>query len=621
MAIYNNSLLSNSLVKATLLLSFTLIISIILGITLSNINDMKEIENLLETKRPSKPSRLYDRNGELITEFYSDEKKDLVSIDKVPPYLVQGLILWEDENFYQHRGFNVFAIIRASLNNFLHRPVSGASTLTQQLARTLFLTNKFSWNRKFKELWLSLQLEKKYTKNEILTLYLNNVPLGFGTNGVQAAAKYYFNKNVDELNYAEAASIITIISNPTLYSFLKFPDKHKLKQKQVLNKMVKYSVVSAKDAETSFSDFWLDYKTSGLTTRGAFYNRDDKAPYFSDWVLNIINKELPNINVFKDGLEIYSTLDLKMNLLAEKLMQDALAKQQKIFEDNQKMLYRNTQDLYMDSVLLMSDVFSLTNINANKDRSLNRIITSYNKDINPDLNLLAQTFGLDLVNSVTDIMFNKDDNSKQLLAQVQGAFITLDNKTGQILTMIGGKKFDLNNRFNYAMQAKRQPGSAFKPLIYSYAFDTGLVTPATVVVDEPYVFTFNSQDEDEWYKPFNYMGNYNGRVTLRMAIRRSLNIPACKVFYLVGYKNHYKDPIDRAAMLLGLKSQAEINERIKPEISTVLGTGSVSPAEMATAYSTFANYGKKIIPNSILYVQDRDGNMIYEPWKDLDKFL
>lgn len=620
MSDYKDNLFNSSITRGIILLSLTFLLAVILGLVLSHLNNMNEIENLLETKRPSLPSKLFDRNGEIITVFYSDEKKDLITLDSVPEYLIQGLILWEDESFYHHKGFNVFAIIRAALNNLIGKPVSGASTLTQQLARTLFLTSKFSWNRKFRELWISIQLEKKYTKNEILTLYLNHVPLGFGINGMGAAAKFYFNKDIKDLDYAEAASLITIISNPTLYSFIRFPKNHKQKQKQVLNKMVKNGIITEVEAENSFNNFWLKWQSTAHTNRGAFFNREDFAPFFSDWVMNIVNDELPNINIFKDGLNIYSTLDVKWNQQATKLMQEVLKKQQKIFEDYQLMVYNTTQNLFYDSIALLSDVFSLHDINVDRNTTLKRSITDFNKDINPALNLVSQVLGLNIIDTVTEIMFDKEDESKDLLSEVEGAFIVLDNETGQILVMVGGNKFDPNNRFNYAMQSLRQPGSSFKPLVYSAALDTKMFTAGTVILDEPYVFSFDSEDPLDWYIPYNYGGRYHGRVNLRSALRQSLNIPSCKIFYAIGKNNKYKVPIDRAALLLGIKSQSEINKRFKPEISTVLGTGSVSPVEMATAFSVFADQGRKVIPNSILYIDDRDGNVIYEPWKELEKY-
>jgi penicillin-binding protein 1A len=615
-----NPLILKTLKKALIITIITGVLAITLGVLLGSLNDMNKIETLLESKRPALPSILLDRNGQIITKFYSDEKRDIIGLDEIPSFLVQGLIAWEDESFYSHHGFNPLAMVRATIGNMFGRPISGASTLTQQLSRTLFLTRERSIFRKIREMFVSIQLEKKYTKNEILTLYLNHIPFGYGTNGVQTASKYYFNKDVGELTYAEAASLITVISNPTYYSIIKFPKNHKQKQKEVLKKMVKNGIISKVEADTSFNEFWLQYQSTSISSRGAFFNREDQAPYFSDWILNEIERELPTVDVFRDGLTIHSTLDLKANLVAEGLMKDVLEKQQKIFEKEQLKNYNVIQNNYIESVAFLTQIFSLSNVRLGENRNVNRGLTSYSKDVNAGLNLTAQILGINGIDTVTNIMFEKEESSKDLQTQVQGAFIVLENDTGHIVTMIGGKNFDPNNRFNYAMQSRRQPGSAFKPFVYSAALDSHLFNAASIFVDAPYVFTFGTNDPDDEYKPENYGGLYNGKVSMRRALRRSLNIPSCQIFYGVGKGNNYRVPIDRAAALLGLRSQAEINERFKPEISTVLGTGSVSPVEMATGFATFANNGQRRVPNSIIYIEDRDGRTIYEPWKDLQKY-
>jgi len=614
-------IVQSAFIKAIIIISLAAIVAILLGAFLSRINNMEEIENLLENKRPSLPSVLLDRNGLEITKYYSDEKKDIVTLDNVPDYLVQGLILWEDSNFYKHHGFNLSAIIRAFFNNLIGKPISGASTLTQQLARTLFLNREFSITRKIKELWIAFQLEKRYTKNEILTLYLNNVPFGQGTNGVQAASRLFFDKDVQDITYAEAASLITVISNPTFYSFVKFPKNHKQKQKEVLKKMVKYGVITQIEAEKSFNEFWITWQNKSETSRGAFFNREDKAPYFSDWVLQEIQKNLPNVNVFKDGLVIHSTLDIKTQELAQKILIETVEKQQPIFENEHQRNYKVIQNYYIDTIGLLGEMFSLSNVNVGANRGIKIGLIDYKKKLNFALNLTSQLFGIDIVESLTDIMMSKEDDKKEsLFPQVRGATVMIENETGHILVMVGGKEFDPNNRFNYAMQSRRQPGSAFKPLYYSAALDTGIFNAASVFMDKETVFTFDSDDPDDWYTPYNFGAKFYGKVSFRRALRKSLNIPSCQIFYAIGKDNKYKVPIDRAALLLGITSQKEIEVRFQPELSTALGTGVVAPIEMAQAFSVFANLGQKRIPISILYIEDRDGNIIYNPWKEMQKY-
>ena len=615
-----SKIIVRTIIKSSFILLFSICVALVLGFVLGNLNNMDKIENLLESKKPSLPSVLLDRNGKVITEFYSDEKRDIVSLETIPEFLIQGLIAWEDESFYHHHGVNPIAIMRAMVNNALGHPVSGASTLTQQLSRTIFLNNEFSLKRKVKELWISFQLEKRYTKNEILALYLNHVPFGYGLNGVQSASQFFFNKDVRDLTYAEAASLITVISNPTFYSFIRFPQNHKKKQKEVLAKMVRRGVITKADADKSFDAYWKRWQMTSQSSRGAFYNREDKAPFFSNWVLQQIEKDLPSYNVYKDGLTIRTTLDIDYNLYADKLVKKLLEKQQKVFDEEQEKNFDVIQNKYIDSISLLSHMFGLSNVNIGRDSLLKRGITEYQNKINSPLNLTVKLLGLENLDELTENSYTFSEATQKKNEDVQAAVLAIDNATGQVLTMIGGKHFDVNNRFNYAMQGRRQPGSSFKPLVYSAAFDTGRYTASTVILDEPTVFTFGSEDSDDWYKPQNYGGLYYGKVSVRRALRRSLNIPAVKIFYDIGKDNNYKVPIDRAAQLLGINAQSEIDARFGREASTVLGTGSVSLAEMVNAYSVFANQGQRRVMNCILSVEDRDGRVIWEPWNDVEKY-
>lgn len=615
-----SKIIVRTIVKSSFILLFSICVAVVLGFVLGNLNNMDKIENLLESKKPSLPSVLLDRNGKVITEFYSDEKRDIVSLETIPEFLIQGLIAWEDESFYHHHGVNPIAIMRAMVNNMLGHPVSGASTLTQQLSRTIFLNNEFSLKRKIKELWISFQLEKRYTKNEILSLYLNHVPFGYGLNGVQSASQFFFNKDVSDLTYAEAASLITVISNPTFYSFIRFPQNHKKKQKEVLAKMVRRGIIAKEGSDKSFEAYWKRWQMTSQSSRGAFYNREDKAPFFSNWVLQQIEKELPSYNVYKDGLTIRTTLNLDYNQYADKLVKKLLEKQQKVFDEEQEKNFDVIQNKYIDAISLMSHTFGLSNVNIGRDSLLKRGITEYQNKINSPLNLTAKLLGLENLDELTENSYTFSEATQKKNEDVQAAVLAIDNATGQILTMIGGKHFDVNNRFNYAMQGRRQPGSSFKPLVYSSAFDTGRYTASTVILDEPTVFTFGSDDSDDWYKPQNYGGLYYGKVSVRRALRRSLNIPAVKIFYDIGKDNNYKVPIDRAAQLLGINAQSEIDARFGREASTVLGTGSVSLAEMVNAYSVFANQGQRRVMNCILSVEDRDGRVIWEPWNDVERY-
>ncbi len=613
-------LLKATIIKSIAFLSFILLLSLGLGFAISEINDLSTIEELLETQRPALPSVLKDRNGLVITEFYSDEKRDIVTLDKVPEHFIKGLIAYEDASFYTHKGFNAFAILRAVFNNIIGKPISGASTLTQQLARTLFLNNERSIKRKIRELWIALQLEKKYTKNEILALYINNVPFGLGTNGVQSAANFYFGVSAENMTPAQSASLITLISNPTYYSPIRFPQHHQNKQKKVLEKMVSAGIITQSEADFELNQFWVVWSTVPHSDKGAFFRRTDLAPYFSDWVANEIEKELPNVDLYRDGLIIHSTLDLRLNQLAEKLLVESIERQQRIFEVEQVRNNAMMQNRFIEGTSLLGVLFSLRNVQPSTNRITKQGLDTYQSKVNGPLNLLSQVFQLDMVKTVTDTMYTKTDQQSTSLPLVQGAFFAMDNETGQVISLVGGRQFSPSNRFNYAMQSRRQPGSSFKPLIYSYALDTGRINAATVIDDTPTIFDQGSEDPGVWYRPYNYDGVYYGPISLRRALRLSLNIPAVKVFHEVGRADGYKSAIDRAAMLMGINSQAEIDRRFSYEISTVLGTPSVSLYEMVRAFHLFANKGQRRTPSYILSIQDRNRRVIYEPWVELERY-
>jgi len=231
--------------------------------------------------------------------------------------------------------------------------------------------------------------------------------------------------------------------------------------------MVKYGIITEVEAEKSFNEFWINWQSKSETARGAFFNREDKAPYFSDWILQEIQQNLPNVNVFKDGLVIHATLDLKTQEIAQRILVETIEKQQPIFENEYQRNYRVIQNYYIDTIGLLGELFSLTNVNVGANRGVKIGLTDYKKKLNFALNLTSQLFGIDMVESLTETMMGKDDSKKEsLFPQVRGATVMIENQTGQILVMVGGKEFDPNNRFNYAMQSRRQPGSAFKPLLF-----------------------------------------------------------------------------------------------------------------------------------------------------------
>ena len=607
---------SKTIARGLVLLGIMLIAGISTGIILAALEDMNKVSQVLEMYKPPLPSILYDRHGKEITRFYSDEKRELIEFDRIPDYLVSALVLWEDAAFFNHQGFNPLATMRAAFNHLMRKPIAGgASTITQQLAGTIFCDRRdISINRKLKELWYSFQIEKGYTKNEILTLYLNHIPFGRGTNGVESASMYYFSKHIEDISIAEAASLVTLISNPEGYNFLRFPKNHRRKQIAVLNKLVKTGVVGRTEADESLKEFWLDRKSQLTSSAGAYFKRQDLAPYFSEYIRQHIEKEFPDIDIYRDGLIIHTTLDLDLQQKADKLVKDKIKKQEDIAGRANQAYLNYIKNNIIDSLDLLSYLFSLKDINITAKKTQKQGKLAYIKEINSFLHLSSIFFSDRVLENVAQkAYFSKE---KIFETKVEGALIAFEVKTGKILSMVGGREFDKTNEFNRAVQAFRQPGSTFKPFLYSAALDSGVWTTASTVLDAPRAFMIDPDNPDDVYTPYNYNGRYHGRLRLRQALAKSLNIPSIYIANSIGIKSIQ----DHAARIIGLNSQSVIERKLPHYLTLALGTAALSPMEVATGFAVFANQGKRIFPYGILYIEDRNGKIIYNQASELKNY-
>lgn len=466
---------------------------------------MHAMPNLRGEFRPAASSQLYDSSGKLITTLHSVEDRIPVSIAKIPPHLQNAFIAVEDARFYQHFGIDFRGILRAIWSNLRNQEITeGGSTITQQLAKNAFLSQDRTLKRKLQELFLALQIERQYTKQEILELYLNQIYFGQGAYGVQAAATTYFGKNVQDLTLAECSILAGIPKSPNYYSPLNNPKAAQARQTVVLDQMVKYGYLSTADAAAAKA------APLKLATGG----QRSIATYFVDYVTQYLINRYGADAVYKDGLQIYTSLDLSMQQAAEAAMQK--------------------------------------------------------------------------------LPTTRTENGIQ---QPQGALIALDPHTGFVKAMVGGRGTD---HFNRATMAERQPGSAFKPFVFLAALEAGL-SPSSTLEDSP--ITFNK------WTPVNYDGKLHGMVTLRQALALSLNIPTVKLANQVG--------IDKAlafAQQLGISTlvtQGQVNDR---NLAAALGglTRGVTPLELASAYSVFANQGVRAEPVIIVRVVDRTGKILEE---------
>ncbi len=454
---------------------------------------------------------IYASDNSVLGTIHGEQNRVTVSLDKISPFLIKAVIASEDNDFYNHRGISIKGIARASVTNLLHgRVMQGGSTITQQLARTLFLTTRKTMGRKFSEMFYAIELERNFTKTEILEMYLNQVYWGHNSFGADAAAQLYFGKHADSLTLAEAALMAGILGAPEYYSPYKNFDDALRKRSVVLDKMAKLKMITPSQAEKAKNE-----KVSLSMIRVNKYKFN--APYFTTFVINQLVEKYGRDVVYKGGLRVYTSLHMPFQTAAEDAM--------------------------------------------------NKFIT--------------------------------EEGPKYRFSQ--GALLSIDPRNGNVLAMIGGADID-KSEYNRATQAKRSPGSSFKPFIYASAIEKGF-SPNSLVNDcytEFDVFA-DAQHPDGKWRPNNFDRKFHGMVTIRTALERSLNIPAIKAIREVGISS----AIDMAHRL-GIKSDLAEN------LSLSLGTTDVSLFEMVSAYCSFATIGLKSEPIYILKVTDINGKVIEE---------
>ncbi|MBN1836901.1 MAG: PBP1A family penicillin-binding protein [Spirochaetales bacterium] len=581
-----------------------------LGLALATTRNIQTAESLQDSK-PALPTQILDRNGLLITQFFSEEKREIVSIDEMPRHLLDALLTREDQYFYEHKGFRIVYILQAAWDIVTGRSFRGGSTITQQLAGTLYADRSdISLKRKLVELWWAVQLERQLTKNEILERYLNLMYFGHNTYGVEAASQFYFKHSARDMTVAESAMLVIQLASPGRYSPINHPDRARKLQREILDQMVELGYVSLEEADLSYLEYWdsYDYTRSNITS--AWFEREDKAPYFSEYVRQRLEEMLlGSMDLYKEGLVVHTTLDLEKQTAADQVMDKWIR-----VVNNQHQVQFSNRLAYADSTFLpIVDLLSLTfNIEGvrfagAKQKSL--AMASYLESVNPVVDVAASVFGIDDLKHAVRVGYVKNSaRSKKTL--VEGALLSLDTRTGHVLAMVGGRQFESTNQFNRAVQSKVQPGSAFKPLYYSAAISERKVTPATMLVDAPVVFW---NDDNTPYIPLNFKGEWKGRVLLRDALAHSMNVPSLKVLDAIGFDA----AITRASELLGITDPFEIESTFPRKYPLGLGVITVSPLQMARAFAVFGNQGRAVEPLAIRYVEDRNGRIILEPEKEL----
>jgi len=569
----------------------------------------------LATFQPSATTKIYDRNGVLVSELFA-QKRDVVPLKKIPKDLADAFVAIEDNDYYDHWGVNPKGIVRAfMINIFSGRIRQGGSTITQQLAKVLMTSQERSYYRKLKEAFIAIMMEMTYSKDEILSLYLNQIFLGHGTYGVEAAARLYFDKHVWQLNLAECALLASLASAPNQFSPIRHPKRSMQRQKIVLAKMVEMGTISVKQAEQAYLDFWPDYLDylSGLspsmTTMSA---RTNKAPWFTEYVRRELVKKYGAEMVYEKGLQVYTTMDLKKQLAAQEALKKGLERQS---VTSAKLAFRKEDyvvENYSDMIELFSFLFDMPSFKKKGSRQREKLNSFIRNEIIEELDALNFLAGTDGVSKFIE-KYKETYLDDKNLQKVEGCIISIDHRNGFIEAIVGGSEFTSINQLNRAMQAKRQPGSSIKPLIYAAAIESGEFTPATTVLDSPVVFLDN--DGGDWI-PENYEGDYSGFVRLRKALALSVNVVSIRISQQLGIEYVMK----YLAKLLKF-GRTEAKERIQRNFSIALGSMEVSPFELTRAYGIIANGGRDVIPFAIRYVKDREGNILENREEEVQKLL
>jgi penicillin-binding protein 1A len=565
----------------------------------------------LHQYRPDAITRIFDRNGEVFAE-YSIQKRIVVPKDAMSPHLIHAIIATEDARFYEHGGIDPKAIVRAGMKDALAgKKLQGASTLTQQLARQIFLTPEKRWKRKIDEAFLAVDIEKNFTKEQIFELYANQVYLGHGAYGVEAASRLYFGKHASELSIPEAALIAALIQRPSATSPMENAPRALERRNYVLRRMAEVGFISATERD------------QGIRTPLVLRSFEEETPevgaYFAEEVRKMVQRQYGTDDLYRGGLDVQTTMDSRIQSAAEEALKEGLhafdrrrgfrkpernllaeGLQPEDFEDPSWRGGISSGRLYPAAVLNVDEGVIRVRI-AGETIDLTRDAYSSWRGRSP-LTLIERG------HIVYVRLEEQEDESRiwylEQLPEVQGAVVVLDVATGEVRALVGGYDFHVS-KFNRATQALRQTGSAFKAFVYGAAFEKGY-TPADTVFDAPVELQVGTRT----YSPRNYGGTHEGIITLQRALELSINIPAVKVLTLVGIES-----------VIDFTRRTGIRTELPPYPSLALGAAGVPPVQMAAAFNTFANYGVHIRPRLIGSISDSTGKTIHQTYPQMTEAI
>ncbi len=576
----------------------------------------------LKDYQPSIVTMVYADDGTPIAEYYL-EKRIVVPLEEIPQTLIHAFVAAEDSRFFEHEGIDFFGILRALWKNIQAGGiVQGGSTITQQVTKSLLLTPEKSFTRKLREAILAYRIEKHLSKEEILFLYLNQIYLGYGAYGVEAAAQNYFGKKVEELNLAQCALLAGLPQAPSRYSPYNHPQKAKERQVYVLNRMVADGYIGADQAAEALT-YTLDIEERKDWNIG-------EVPYFAEHIRRYLEEKYGDEVLYRQGLQVYTTVNVAFQKAAQRAVKKGL------YDLDKRQGYRGPLGHLAPEQIepFLQELKESAEANGFKQGALVKgvVIDVSKKEKNVTVRLSEGLGILPLVQMewarkpdpeiaygtvkvrdpakvlrVGDIVLVRllepdSQTGGWLLAleqkpQVQGALLCMENATGHVKAMVGGLDFN-DSQFNRAIQSRRQPGSSFKPITYAAALDKGY-TPATIIIDSPIIY---SDEQMDWkWKPKNYKEKFYGPTLFRTALIFSRNVVTIKILRDIGV-----DYVIDYARRFGITAP------LSRDLSLALGSSGVSLLELTNAFSVFANQGELISPIFITKVLDRHGNVMEE---------
>jgi penicillin-binding protein 1A len=591
--------------------------------------DLPHIKSLTEY-HPSIITNVYSDDGRKIAEFFK-ERRIIKPLDEMPAALINAFIAAEDSRFYKHKGIDFYSIVRAFFKNLeAGTIVQGGSTITQQVTKSFLLTPERSYTRKLKEAILAYRIDKAFNKDEILYLYLNQIYLGHGAYGVEAAAENYFGKTVKDLNLAECAILAGLPQAPSKYSPFKYPERAKQRQIYVLNRMVDEGFISNVQATEAINT------VVEIKPRRNWYI--EEIPYYTEQVRRYVEEKYGRDALYTQGLEIYTAASIEMQIIAREEVEKGLYELDKrqgyrgplkiLAPEEIETFSRTIQSELNDNPLQAGQTVKGVVVKVDdKNKTVTVRIGNFLGQIaledmawarKPDLEVAyyetkvkhpseALAAG-DVI--LVKVKEKKEDSDLWQLALeqepvAQAALLCLEAETGFIKAMVGGRDFR-DSQFHRALQSRRQPGSAFKPIIYAAALDKQFddepdrfYTPATVIIDSPIVF--EDEERDFTWKPKNYKERFFGPTLMRDALAKSRNVVTIKILHDIGI-----DYAIEYARKLGITSD------LAKDLSIALGSSGVSLLELTKAYSVFANQGYLVEPVFITKIVDREGNVLEE---------